>query len=732
MKWRIEGHFDSNDSLSILNKNFALAMSKTGQDVELYSTEGPGDFTPCYEFLQNNPRVNKLYQKSKSSKNDIFITSRNLFPPRVDDFDSQINLLHAYGWEESAFPSQWVDNFNKSLTGLTVMSNQVKKILIDNGVSLPIKVCGLGVDHIDEFNDNFKYQICKKAYAFLHISSCFPRKGIDCLLKSYGRSFSNSDDVTLIIKTFKNEHNNIDQILTNFYSLNPNFPDVNVIDSDLTEEEIKSLYLQSDVLVAPSRGEGFNLTVAEAMRLGLPVITTDWGGQKDFCNQENSWLIDYEFEYSNTHLDTFSSVWANPSDIHLSQLMKEVYDSSLPVISNKVKAAKLSVSKYTWENVVNINQDFVTSLRHVSTLKTPIIGVISTWKSRCGIATYTEHLFSNIDDEYIIFSPYTDHIPNDTSIRCWDLGDDDLINLFENIINKNITTIVIQFNYGFFDFVSFSNFLKKVSDKNINIILTLHSTIDPKDNPSKKISLLSNELALCKRVLVHSVSDLNRLKDLNLIDNVSLFPHGILESNLYKRKNDYKKYKNQELHFSTFGFCLPNKGFEELIKAISILRNDNILCRLTLYTSLYDSKSSYEILNNLNLLIHNLNIKRYVQINSSFLTDDEIFSKLSNTDLVVFPYQSTNESASGAARQAISAMVPVAVTPLSIFNDITDVVYTLPGCSSASIASGLVEWLDNYFGIPMSENEISWREQHSYKVLSYRLKGMIRSLEMND
>ena len=77
-------------------------------------------------------------------------------------------------------------------------------------------------------------------------------------------------------------------------------------------------------------------------------------------------------------------------------------------------------------------------------------------------------------------------------------------------------------------------------------------------------------------------------------------------------------------------------------------------------------------------------------------------------------------------------MVPVAVTPLSIFNDITDVVYTLPGCSPASIASGLVEWLDNDYGVPLTENEISWRDQHTYRRLSYRLKGMIRSLEIND
>jgi glycosyltransferase involved in cell wall biosynthesis len=455
----------------------------------------------------------------------------------------------------------------------------------------------------------------------------------------------------------------------------------------------------------------------------------------DFCNSDNVWLIDYEFEYSQTHLDTFSSVWAKPSDSHLSQLLKEVYNSSSSTLSTKIQAAKESISKYKWDYVAKINRDFVFKLNSASTFRKPTIGVISTWKTRCGIATYSEHLFSNFEDECIIFSPKITSVTSDSheeSIRCWDIGNDDLSNLFNNIIDKNITSILIQFNYGFFDFISLSKFLKKVSDRNINIIMILHSTIDPKDNPSKKISLIANELALCNRLLVHSVSDLNRLKDLNLIDNVSLFPHGILESNIFKRKNDYKKYANQELHFSTFGFCLPNKGFEELIKSISILRNNNICCRLTLYTSLYDSNVSEELLQKLNLLIQKLNLTGYVRINSSFLTDDQIFKNLSSTDLVVFPYQSTNESASGAARQAVSAMVPVAVTPLPIFQDITDVVYTLPGCSPTSIASGLVEWIDNFYGVPMTKNEIIWRKQHSYKILSSRLQGMIRSLEINN
>ena len=50
-----------------------------------------------------------------------------MYPPRVKDMNAKYNILHSYGWEESAFPFEWVQDFNTYLQGITVMSSQVKK-----------------------------------------------------------------------------------------------------------------------------------------------------------------------------------------------------------------------------------------------------------------------------------------------------------------------------------------------------------------------------------------------------------------------------------------------------------------------------------------------------------------------------------------------------------------------------------------------------------------------------
>ena len=730
--WRIEGPFDSSYSLAILNKNFALALSRLGQDVVLYSTEGPGDFIPNPAFLNENPLVKKLYEKSYTCHSQNTITSRNLYPPRASDLNSNINLFHAYGWEESLFPQDWANDFNNYLDGITVMSSHVKKILIDSGVYLPIKVCGLGVDHVDNVTSDSNYKFKKKSFSFLHISSCFPRKGIDILLKAYGDSFTSFDDVSLIIKTFKNPHNDVYNLLMKFQAENIYYPDVLIIDNNLNDLEIQSIYKQCDVLVCPSFGEGFNLTLAEAMKLGIPTITTGWGGQMDFCDASNSWLIDYQLEYTDTHFKLFGSVWARPSVSHLSHIMKEIYQLPTSNILSKVRLAKQTIEDYQWNKVAIENVDFISFISSFNKNIRLKIGWISTWDTRCGIATYSEHLLSCMSDDYIIFAQKSNKETKANVIRCWNIGDDELEELFQKIVNNHITTIVVQFNYGFFDFLAFSKFIMRIKKHKIKIIVFLHSTIDPQSNTTKKIKDLLVALTVCNRVFVHSPSDLNRLKNIGLVDNVTLFPHGIISSDKYILNRDLRQKRNQEILFSSYGFCLPNKGFKELIKAIYILRNNKIKCKLKLYTSLYDSEVSLHFYNQLLDLISELKLHKTVHVNPNFLSDELTLKKLSKTDLVVFPYQSTNESVSGAVRQGLSSSTNVAVTPLPIFDDVSDVVYKLPGSTPELIASGLMEWAKTCYGKPMSVNEQKWRQKHSFDKLANRLSRIIKSIQLND
>ena len=743
LSWRVEGPFDSSYSLSILNRSFVDALQKYIDDISIHVTEGFGDYSPNIKYLKQYPKIHNLYEYSQSVSSSNGVLSRNLYPPRVKDMQSKFNILHSYGWEESAFPNEWVDDFNTYLQGITVMSEQVKKILIDNGVKLPIKVAGLGLDHLDNVQAASDLKIEAKKFKLLHISSCFPRKGIDILLQAFAEEFSSDDDISLIIKTFENPHNKIDLMLSKFRRSYPKFPDVIVIKDDLNDSQIKTLYKQSDLLVAPSRGEGFGLPIAEAMLLGLPVITTNWGGQLDFCNSSNSWLIDYRFVPSDSHFDLPLSCWAEPSVEHLRELILKVYNSPKLEIEKKVNHAKRSISRLKWDIVAQKNISFVRTDLLKSNNPRSKIGWVTTWNQKCGIASYSRNFIECLIEEVLVFSPFNE-INVETNekniIPSWQypyLNEQNLDKLFLNIISSNITSLVIQFNYSFFDFKEFPKFIQRIIDEKINVIIFLHSTIDPQDNQLKELASLVSCLKKCTRLFVHTINDLNRLKMIGLVENVSIFPHPIKNIS-YARKERLAvpkiKQKNK-LNIGSYGFCLPNKGFHELIKSIPFLIKSNLDFHVNIFSSIYND-NYYYVYQELIDLIKDLGVEKQVTIVNDYLSSSDINNLLLQQDIIIYPYQYSNESSSAAVRDGLASLIPVLVTPLSIFDDVNDLVDYLPGLSPKDIANGILDWYERHKNDQekskaLNESRAKLINLRRFSKLSLRLNSIINSLEIN-
>jgi glycosyltransferase involved in cell wall biosynthesis len=733
--WRIEGPFDSSYSLALLNRETALAMNKLGHDVILHSTEGPGDFEPSSMFLSKNPELNRLYQKSIGhSQLEADVSSRNLYPPRVNDMKSRINMLHHYAWEESGFPSEWVNNFNQSLQGITCLSKHVEKVMLDNGVTVPLITSSCGVDHWEKVTSDINYRIKDKhSFKFLHVSSCFPRKGADILLKAYGKSFSLADDVVLVIKTFQNPHNEIHKWLKIAKENNKNYPDVLIIEDDLTEEELKAVYEQCDALVGPSRAEGFGLPFAEAMLSGLPVITTGWSGQLDFCSNETAWLINYDFTPAETHFELFNSVWAEPSVEHLASLLREVYE--LPEVKRKEKSKvgrELLLNKFKWTDVVARLIDSAQEYILQDVKVEPKIGWVTSWNTKCGIATYSEHLINAMYQDIEVLAGHTEEltaVDKSNVHRCWNVGEDDALLDLENTIDRlGLDTLVIQFNYGFFNFETLNKFIDKQSNKNRTIVFMLHATKDPIHAPHKRLEKLVSTFSKCDRLLVHAHGDLNRLKKYNLIRNVALFPHGILDWS-----NSIDKNHNKIFTIASYGFFLPHKGLIELIEAIAVLVKKDVKVQLKMVNAEYPVPESKNLIKQAKEKIKSLNIENNIELYTDFLSDSESLKLLGEADLIVFPYQETGESSSAAVRYGLATEKPITVTPLAIFDDVNRAVFKLPGTTVQKISEGIEtlmgEIIENSKNIQNNKsNADEWREAYRYSSLGLRLGNILLAL----
>lgn len=429
LEWQVDGPFDSSYSLALVNREFARGLARKGLEVILHSTEGPGDFSPNPSFMQKADNADLLAWNDKAGKvmtESVSIQSRNIYPPRVSGLNSKVKLLHCYAWEETGYPFEWIQSFNQELDGVLCTSHHVKKVLIDNGLRLPAFVTANGCDHWESVNAEQYLLETTKTFRFLHVSSCFPRKGAEAMLEAYGQAFSFEDDVTLVIKTFDNPHNTISESLAACQQKRSDFPHVIIIKEDLDESSLKSIYEQCDVLVAPSCAEGFGLPIAEAMLSGMPAIVTDWSGQRDFCDSTNSWLVDYHYAHAKTHFGLYSSAWVNIDIDDLAKKMKLAALTSSELRSKMAENGRQKIlSRFTWSAVAERSVSAIYNLeaKHWECNQSAKTGWITTWNTKCGIATYSQHLIDNMPGvEPIIFSPNGQELldtKKDFSIRSW-------------------------------------------------------------------------------------------------------------------------------------------------------------------------------------------------------------------------------------------------------------------------------------------------------------------------
>lgn len=741
--WQVEGPFETTYSLAIVNRELASALERAEPGgTALFPTEGPGDYRPDPANLAKLPELEPLWRRGGKSIGARRVI-RNLYPPRVHDAHALTNVLHFF-WEESVVPRDWIASFNDHLDLVAAPSRFVKKALRDSGLETPIAVVGTGVDHIARISPQPVAHALGRGFRFLHVSSAFPRKGVDVLLRAYAQAFSSADDVTLVLKTFPNIHNTVAHQLEELRRSDSRFPDVVLIDEDLPSGQILELYRRCQALVAPSRGEGFGLPMAEAMWLGMPVITTAAGGQTDFCTDETCWLVDCKAEPSRSHLAQPTSLWFEPDVGSLVNALQAVHRASpRQREARTARARELVTRRYTWDVVAGRLRRSVEAIEAAPAPGPgrPKLAWVSSWNTKCGIASYSEYLLRHFrnDFELRIFGSRRDQqlVPDGEEVRrCWDdRNNPSLDDLASELAAFGPDLVVFQYNFGFHDLPAFGRLVQSLENRGIPVVVTFHSTKDV-NKPDIQASLgsIRSELATASRLLVHSPTDVSVLEQFGLRDNVTLFPQGVLPT------QDLDIGAARALLglpvdvpiVASYGFLLPHKGLEQLIEALPQLQKSVPGARLLMVNALYPNPQSGEQLARLQATVNRLGLQQSVTMITDFLTDEETLTLVQAAQLVVFPYQQTAESSSAAVRVGLAARRPVACTPSEIFEDVRAVVHTLPGFDPASLASGLAELLrDPDRRASTQKAQDAWLETHDWAVLARRLRGLLRGI-VND
>ncbi|MDQ7783783.1 MAG: glycosyltransferase [Desulfomonilaceae bacterium] len=737
----VEGTFDGSGSFDIVNRSFARALEEAlpGR-VAVFPSEGRGRLVGEKGF-DRSEGLHELISRF-DSKDVPHVNIRSFFPLRVLGMSGRINLLF-FPWEETLVPHQWVEQFNLFLDGILVPSAFVKKALVDSGVSIPIEIVGHGLDHFAEVLKSLRRTNPRERTGFLHISSCLPRKGVDVLLKAYSRAFGAQDPVTLTIKTFPGELNRVQDQIRALKELNQQYPDIVLINRDLEEEDLARLYLANDALVLPSRGEGFGLPLGEAMLAGIPVITTGYGGQTDFCTPENTWLVDFTLQKARSHFNQKDSVWAEPDAKHLELQMRAVYEGlreNSPAVRARTESAQaFAQSRLRWSGTVERTVRFVRRLKQPEIPKHPL-GIA--WITPCSedrdIADYSRSLLRFFDKKRFRLRVYS--AGGQTGSDRWDdlvatehgkLAEDPEV-MARHVLDDDADCVVIQYHPSLFPSGGLSCFIEKLSAKNVRIVLSLHRTRDMNETcRAKSLDFITNEPALCDRILVKSIPALNRMKALGLIHNVTLFPHGIM-SRQPRPKTEVRDLLGISAYgpvISSLGPLEEQGGAGELIRALPAILEAHPKTFLLLVNRVDAGDSSVSYRDDCVKLLRSLGVSRHAVLVDDQLTERESLLLLEAADVAVFPAQVSDDSQIASVSLALAAGRPILTTDVCASGEFEGAIDLLPGRESKDIAHGLLKALeDPEFTRKLPDGRSALIKARSWGTLSVRLQRMILAL----
>jgi len=507
-----------------------------------------------------------------------------------------------------------------------------------------------------------------------------------------------------------------------------------VFPGHISDLELVKLYNLCKLFVFPSLREGFGLPVLEAMSCGAPAIGSNVTSIPEVIGRSDA-LFDPTSRESIT--SKMHDVLTNDAFLDslkrgaLRQSANFSWDRSaavaLDAFESRVKARPphkrripdVSVAPHgdlvatldansglallpesqleALARVIARNDSVLTAVRHLQngTRGEVRIGVVTTWNTRCGIATYSIPVINAMPAPVFIFAPTACDLvqpDSDNVDRCWTAGQaDDLVELAAAIERRMIDALVVQFNYGFYRMEALAEFLNRQVDVGRAVFVILHSTQDPPSHIiDSRLADARDALARCT-VLVHQADDVARLAILGLAENVHHIPLGMHED----RASDVSlpDLAGSKV-VATYGFALPNKGLTQLIEATHLASRKIDNLHLLLVTAEFPAPESKAVLESVRAKAREFGIDDRVTVVSDYLSNDVSLGYLKHADLIVIPYQSTTESSSGSARMALAAGPPVAVTPLSMFDDMRSVVETLPGTGPDEIATGIVSLLD--------------------------------------
>lgn len=271
----------------------------------------------------------------------------------------QFDLLNTVGrGKYYAFPFFEVDTFNTKEKyhlnfpdELIVSSEWAKKVIQNNDINKNIHVVPMGIDP-KVFHPMPNVNKEQNKYIFTTIGKWEKRKSHDIIIECFGKAFEASDNVELWLLT-QNPFLSVEEekLWIDLISACPLKDKIQIFKKIPNHAGVAEFISQTDCGIYLSRGEGWNMELLETMAMNKPVIATNFSAHTEYCNSNNSMLVEIEEKEEAIDGKWFfgGSKWAKISSNQMDQTieyMRKCYKDKIRTNPEGLKTAE----SLTWNN----------------------------------------------------------------------------------------------------------------------------------------------------------------------------------------------------------------------------------------------------------------------------------------------------------------------------------------------------------------------------------------------
>jgi len=278
-------------------------------------------------------------------------------------------------------------------------------------------------------------------------------------------------------------------------------------------------------------------------------------------------------------------------------------------------------------------------------------------------------------------------------VRCWKRGDSDVRGIIEAAGREGLEAVVFEFNWGYLNPGPMAAALDALHAAGVRTIVQFHATAGRSvGDRHETLGDIARELSAVDVLVAHSDADEAEL--LRVVPTAR-----VVRTVLGQRPfpDEPIAEVRQALGISdrapvvaTFGFLIPHKGVVELIRSVPILARTNPgVCFLAVCAVIPTMRASVELRYECAVEVRRLGLEGRVALVHEFLPENVAMMLLHAADLIVLPYGGTRESASAAARFALSSSRPVATSDAPIFDALGDAVYRISDITPDGLARSI-------------------------------------------